>query len=706
VYSTLIELNEQIISRQQREEKAAASFSVSRPWYLCWEIYALLLVTVGLRFIRLDTTQFDTDQAKLFGLAYEAIHNGQLPATGILSSIRILNPPAILYMMMIPAAFGANPFGAALFIALFNVAAVLLCYFFVRCYYGRFPATIAALLFATAARAVYYSRFSWQQNLLPFFLMLFLIVLFQGVVRRRSGWFAPALILIAWMAQLHSTGAMLLAMLALAVVLAWKTLRWWDILLGIVVSLLLYAPFFYWEYSSHLYDLHAYLDFQKKYTWEDTSQFTYYYYTLGLSPYASFMNDIPPVGSRLLPHWHWLTKIKYLLLLCEIGGMVVALGKALLIRVPVEKGLAPLQQVWRWCVSYYTTLCKDPYRCGLLLLLAWQLVPLFALRRQSLPIYPHYFIVFFPGQYLFIALLFTWVVEWLKRWQGWETFGRGAIVAISILLVVMQGAGSSLMILDFVRGRIYADVDVTLQQVIRQAEQLALKQHIKRIYVLFNVKTEDTMRVLTYQSHIPVTLVSTSCLMLPGSPDERAVLVVPPLHRNTEALATQFGHGQHQGDVARLRGEPFHLYTVQGNASTTSTQAGFQQHLQAEESVMQKLKTNATVFVSRWRFTRNAPTQWRTTYIYSFVAKGPGGKQQGVQCTVSNAAPGDELLAPMQFKQWHTSQIEVQAKYTVRAPRTIALGSLTLLTDTFVESPKSRLLTDKGKDWLTLSLQK
>ncbi len=153
-----------IIDVQEKDFPATyndPSVPVRRPlWMLLtsWEVYPILLVAAFLRLFRIGTTEFDGDQADLFAQAYNAVRHGHWLATSNAASIHILNPPAIVYALMIPAAISSNPVGGAVLIALVAIASVLLTYIFTRVYYGRFAATVAALLYAVASVPVFILR--------------------------------------------------------------------------------------------------------------------------------------------------------------------------------------------------------------------------------------------------------------------------------------------------------------------------------------------------------------------------------------------------------------------------------------------------------------------------------------------------------------------------------------------------------------------
>src|SRR5438874_12623031 len=88
-----------------------------------WEIYLILLVAAFLRLYQINTSEFDEDQAMIFRMAHDAIYHGLLPVTSNIASIRIVNPPGVIYLLMLPAALSADPLWAVVMVGLFNTAA-------------------------------------------------------------------------------------------------------------------------------------------------------------------------------------------------------------------------------------------------------------------------------------------------------------------------------------------------------------------------------------------------------------------------------------------------------------------------------------------------------------------------------------------------------------------------------------------------------
>src|SRR5712692_12079147 len=79
-----------------------------RTWFLrllsfidsTWEVSLILLVAGFLRFYQINTTELDDDQAKLYRMAYDAVHHGLVPTTSNTASIGIAHPPGVIYLFM------------------------------------------------------------------------------------------------------------------------------------------------------------------------------------------------------------------------------------------------------------------------------------------------------------------------------------------------------------------------------------------------------------------------------------------------------------------------------------------------------------------------------------------------------------------------------------------------------------------------------
>src|SRR5437763_5225168 len=341
-----------------------------------WEIYLILLVAGFLHLYQLNTSEFDGDQAVIFGLAREAVHFGLLPIVSNQASIGTEHPPALIYLLMIPAVLSADPLWAVVTVGLFNMLAVLLTYFFTRRYYGGLAGIIAALLYTAAAKPLNYSRFIWQPNMLAPFIMLFMFALFWGGVERRSGWFFPAVFLLGVIYQLHEISAVLVIPLLVTLVLAPGTVRRRDLVLALISLLVIFSPYILWEYSSRFADVHIVLNLAKLHAHNDSDAIYLYQFFLspnGFGTYYQVPADLTSLLRLFGPMLFWL---RYILWLLVAGGLVTTGILVLWPRTVGQTGepgrlshtrFASISLLRIWWTDFLAT----PSRRGLALLLAW-----------------------------------------------------------------------------------------------------------------------------------------------------------------------------------------------------------------------------------------------------------------------------------------------------------------------------------------------
>jgi hypothetical protein len=645
-----------------------------------------------LRLYQINTTEFDEDQAMVFRMAHDAIYHGLIPATSNIASIRIVNPPAVIYLLMLPAAFSANPIWGAIFVGLFNVMAVLLTYIFVRRYYGRIAAIIASLLYATAYNTLFYSRFIWQQNLIAPFVVLFIFALFWGVVDRRKGWLFPALLLLGILVQLHETTIILSVLLLVALLLAPGTVRWRDLALGVASLLLVFFTYLLWELSSKFADLNVLLRMAKLHAQVDSQALDYY--RLFLKPYDHLATDTHALQHMLVPYISWLRRFMLLSLLCGFaiaivrcfallsmtrqadprrggGGEDVGEGR---LRRPILTGFRALRSTW-------TEFLATPQRCGYLLLLTWQIVPILILSRHAVPIYPYYLLMVMPGPFIFIGLFLATLMSWLQRRGRWWNIPRYGVYVITSLVIVAQLLSSYAGIRNDSSGNTshgysYNTLN-SLQGALTEADQLAVQRHLNHVYITTDQYTQAALRYLAEQMQTPTTLFDgSSCLVLPGPASGPAVLLVGPYGTMTGALLKQYATTTLVDKPERLGGAPFHLYIVQplGGPTPNTSNEAFANNLQLLDSQAEQLRfDNSTWLTTRWSFLRSAAPNYRTTYTYNMQALLDGNQGPGVssQCVSTSVRAGDQLVVA--FQQPHGAAVPASVTISAMSYTTMPL---------------------------------
>ncbi len=707
-----------------------------RSWLSAWEMYPILFIAAFLRFYQINTTEFDEDQAMVFRMAHDAIYHGLLPATSNIASIRIVNPPAVIYLFMLPAAVSANPLWGVIYVGLFNVIAVLLTYIFVRRYYGRLAAMIASLLYATAFNPLFYSRFIWQQNLVAPFVVLFIFALFWGVVDRRKGWLFPALLLLGILVQLHETTIILSVPLLVALLLAPGTVRWRDLALGVASLLLIFFTYLLWEFSTKFADLNILLQLTKLPAHVDTQALDYY--RLFLDPYNHVPTNTHALLYMVVPYIGWLHRFMLPLIACGFATAILGvilfplsdsrrggggadgrwgrlrrpmLDESPHLRRPALAGFNALHATW-------TEFRATPQRCGYLLLLTWQIVPILILSRHAVPLFPYYLLMAMPGPFIFIGLFLSTLVFWLQRHRrGWNMLRYG-VYAITCLVIVAQLLGSFAAITDEANGNnshgySYNTLN-SLEDALAEADRLALDRHLNHVYITTDGYTQAALRYLAEQMQTPTTLFDAShCLVLPNPAAGPAVLLVGPDDKLTGTLLGQFAIATLVDQPKRLGGVPFHLYIVQpmGGPKPNATNKAFVDNLQLLDNQAQQLRfDNSTWLATHWSFMRSAAPNYRATYTYTMIALLNGNANDGStvssQCVSTSIRAGDQLIVAFQQPKGTVvpASLTISALSYTTTPLTVSYGPFHLENIRDQRTQPSFLQTSAGTPGITLSM--
>ncbi len=430
-----------------------------KPWWLSGEVLLTLLVAAFFRLVFIKTTQFMADHAAFYQMAYDGVALGLWPISGNHASVGPLIPPLFVYLLMIPAAISSNPLAGAIFIALSNIGAILLTYLFVRRYYGRLPATIAALLYATATNVLIFSRDIWQPDLLPPLVLLFMFCLFRGVVEQRRNWFLPAAILLGAMFQIHTSAIYLIFPFLAAVILAFKTLRVRDIILAAIAELLLFSPYLLLEITDHFADIQALLNafMQPSHITPESLQFygTFVKSTVDRVP----ANSSQYVDTHLFPansHSIMITPLLYPLQLFLqkesflMPYVLFASMFAVLFLMVFPGNLSNSTGNRRTLLKEFLA---SPYRKGLLLLMTWQSLVFVMLRHPS-ALFIHYVLFLVPGPFILIAIASTSLLQLVRRF--WPAAGatllRYGVLCSCGLMILAQTIGSASTLIDRAQG--------------------------------------------------------------------------------------------------------------------------------------------------------------------------------------------------------------------------------------------------------------
>src|SRR5262249_44003264 len=97
----------------------------------------------------------------------------------------------------------------------------------------------------------------------------------------------------------------------------------------------------------------------------------------------------------------------------------------------------------------------------------------------------------------------------------------------------------------------------------RQADQIAQKMHISRIYMSMDTFIQSSMSYLGETLHTPTTVFGyDNCLVLPATEAGPAVYLIGPYADHIDTMLHQFASATLVAQPHRLGGQPFKLYIV------------------------------------------------------------------------------------------------------------------------------------------------
>lgn len=346
----------------------------------------ILVIALLLRLLNLDYMEFKGDEAGNLFVASSLASGTALPLVGIKSSIGTYTPPLFPYLLALPLLFSRNPLVATGFVALLNCAAVGLFYAFCRRFFNQRVAFVAAGFFALNPWAVFYSRKIWQQDLLPLFVVGFFYFLNAVVCEGKRKALVGCFACLAAMTQLHLSSIYYLALLAIVLIRFRPRVGWSDYAIGIGVAALLYAPYLVFELLNRGYNSKVYL------------------HTLNLaSHFHPEALTAPFVHGTTFGFWH------------SFDWPVLDLLQACLIAAGV------------------VYLCFRTKERTHFIALLWLFVPMLFFSMSKLKLYHHYFLAFYPVQFLLLGVLTDALIALL------QTKGKVPLYGAVTVLVLLAG---------------------------------------------------------------------------------------------------------------------------------------------------------------------------------------------------------------------------------------------------------------------------
>jgi 4-amino-4-deoxy-L-arabinose transferase-like glycosyltransferase len=357
---------------------------------------ALVLLALILRLYRLDDVRHNIDHAYPIWQALRTLDYRELPVVGQATSVLFANPALTGYLYLPVVALFRHPLAVYALVAALNALASGFTYYTARALFGRTaPALIAALIVTVNPWLVEYSRTTWVQSLMPFFVTgaawLIVPVLLGQAARPGRRLFTAALLVTAF-TQTYLLALFLPGTIGLLLLIFYKRVPWRAAAAGIAAFALVSAIYGVALLTGSGGNLDRADDF--------------------VSAPAQISGEAFSHALRLVTgEGYTVTRGASLSGAGVVQTVELVLHIALLIPLAVGTVLA-----------VRALLRRTPQRDAALILLIWWLLPVAAMTLRTNPIHPFYQMLGLPMG----ALLAAWPLGEAARRVRW----RGLIAAL------------------------------------------------------------------------------------------------------------------------------------------------------------------------------------------------------------------------------------------------------------------------------------
>lgn len=362
-------------------------FAKHQDWFVWIGLLIVLLVGAYLRLYKISQYMtFLGDEGRDMLVVKRMIVDHKFTLLGPTASVGGFFLGPIYYYFMLPFlwAWNLDPTGPAVMVALFGVATIYIVFRAGKDMFHPIAGLVAAGLYALSPLVIAYSRSSWNPNLVPFFSLLTVYLLWRIVTYERWGELFWVGVLLGIGLQLHY---LFIFLIVLAVVWCWQYGRRRELtgysILGIAGFLVGYSPFLAFELRHGFPNTQSVLRFllEGKDTGFSLARFFSNIHDVAFRLYGRLLFRFPqPEVWAVTPIWQKIiwSGATYGALIGSLGAMLPAAMKA-----EQKQRLAPR------------------------LLLYWfiVLIVLFGLYKRA--IYDYYFGIFFALPFISVGFLLS-----------------------------------------------------------------------------------------------------------------------------------------------------------------------------------------------------------------------------------------------------------------------------------------------------------
>lgn len=169
-------------------------------------------------------------------------------------------PPFWYYLMSVAYVFSKSPLAPAILTALLSSITAIVIFLFIKKFFDQKSAFLASILYAVSPLSIEYSRFAWNPNPIPLFVILAFYFLYEFLYQKKERGFLWGTIVANLAFQLHYQGLVVFIFYFLAVLLSRK-FNIKKFVQYILINFILVLPFFIYEIQNNFKNTSGVMNF-------------------------------------------------------------------------------------------------------------------------------------------------------------------------------------------------------------------------------------------------------------------------------------------------------------------------------------------------------------------------------------------------------------------------------------------------------------
>ncbi|MCB2155182.1 glycosyltransferase family 39 protein [bacterium] len=360
--------------------------------------------------------------------------------------------PIMYIISAIPMAFSTSPLGLAIMIGIVNTILLGIVWWFVRRYFGVWPALWTTAVYAAFPLEIAQLRYNWNPCFLPLMSTAALMALFALTIGRKRWHLVTVVLFISLAFQFHFSALHLLVPTIAAIALAKPGIRWKPLAASGALILVLFSPLIIHEITAQEKTVEELVEAPvsgrgalERWSFNPNGPRNFLYH-LQLDMYErsalgfEYLSIVPYIGDT------WIGPRKMLL-----AKVINAYGKIQLVFWLAGMGLLGswIVRYWRMGKESRTDSDRNRMLAGLIMIL-WQLTPPLALAFFNfhgkageppalIPI--RYYVVSYPLPFMTSGLGIVWLAGLGMQW------GR-ALLSRRVVFVLAAGMVASHVVFD------------------------------------------------------------------------------------------------------------------------------------------------------------------------------------------------------------------------------------------------------------------